>query len=54
MFIIKIIKQLRFILSSIIPAPEWHKAEGWVAVQPEFNPLHGDPRFEEFVKKLNT
>jgi TolB-like protein/Flp pilus assembly protein TadD len=28
----------------------------WIAgigVLPEFNPLHGDPRFDEFVKKLN-
>jgi len=25
----------------------------WVAVNPEFKPLYGDPRFDVFVKKLN-
>ncbi len=26
---------------------------GWVAVMPEFKPLHDDPRFNDFVKRLN-
>jgi tetratricopeptide (TPR) repeat protein len=31
----------------------YHAWIPWVAVFPEFKPLHGDPRFAEFVKKLN-
>jgi tetratricopeptide (TPR) repeat protein len=30
-----------------------HAWTAWVAVEPWFNELHGDPRFDEFVKKLN-
>jgi len=33
--------------------PPYHAWIPWVAVLPEFKSLHGDPRFEEFVKKLN-
>jgi tetratricopeptide (TPR) repeat protein len=33
--------------------PPYHAWTAWVAVQSEFKSLHGDPRFEEFVKKLN-
>jgi hypothetical protein len=31
----------------------YHAWIPWVAVMPEFKSLHGDPRFLEFVKKLN-
>ena len=30
-----------------------HAWTAWVAVEPWFNELHGDPRFDEFVKELN-
>ena len=30
-----------------------HMWIAWVPVLPWFNNLHGDPRFDEFVKKLN-
>ena len=30
-----------------------HAFTAWVAVMPEFEKLHGDPRFEEWVKGLN-
>jgi TolB-like protein/Flp pilus assembly protein TadD len=30
-----------------------HAWTAWVAVEPWFNELHGDPRFDEFVKLLN-
>ncbi len=33
--------------------PPYHAWIPWVAVLPEFKHLHGDPRFDEFVKKLN-
>jgi len=29
-----------------------HAFVAWVAVMPEFNNLHDDPRFDEFVKNL--
>ncbi|MCK4824300.1 tetratricopeptide repeat protein, partial [bacterium] len=30
-----------------------HAFTAWAAVMPEFNNLHDDPRFEEFIKRLN-